>query len=106
MVMHRGPQAAIRLTAPFLLALAGGAAAQGLPPIEHQFPNGSVVTFYGQINKGILQYDDGQETESYGLIDNDNSGTRAGIRYTQEFDGWTFENRNEISLRTLFDRQH
>jgi Gram-negative porin len=77
--------------------IAGQAAAQGLPEIERQFSNGATLRFYGQINKGILQYDDGQETESYGLIDNDNSGTRAGLSYEQQFgDGWTFENVNEF----------
>jgi hypothetical protein len=77
--------------------LSGVAAAQGLPPIERTLANGSTVRFYGQINKGILQYDDGRETKSYFLIDNDNSGTRVGLSYTQEFGDWTFENVNEFS---------
>jgi hypothetical protein len=77
--------------------LATAASAQGLPPVEMSFPNGATLTFYGQINKGILQYDDGIDTESYFLIDNDNSGTRVGLRYTQPFGDWTFENVNEFS---------
>ena len=95
--MNRSIRYAILLSTPTLLAFAGGVAAQGLPPIQREFSNGSVLTFYGQINKGILSYDDGRETKSYFLIDNDNSGTRAGISYTQEFDAWTFENVNEFS---------
>lgn len=72
------------------------AVGQGLPPIEREFPNGSTATFYGQINKGILQYDDGEESETYGLIDNNNSGTRFGLAYTRDFGDWTFENVNEF----------
>lgn len=84
------------LCLPAALLLGSAAAAQGLPPIEHEFANGGTVRLYGQVNKGILSYDDGQETESYGLIDNDNSNTRVGITYTQEFGAWTFQNTNEI----------
>ncbi|HRW14172.1 porin [Amaricoccus sp.] len=79
-----------------ILALPAAAIGQGLPPIEHEFSNGSVLRFYGQINKGVLQYDDGQATETYGLIDNDNSGTRVGLTYTQVRGDWTFENVNEF----------
>ena len=80
-----------------LLAFATAASAQdGLPPIEHTFPNQGTLTFYGQLNKGILSYDDGIDTESYGLIDNDNSNTRVGLKYLQAFGAWTFENVNEI----------
>ncbi|HMQ95350.1 MAG TPA: porin [Amaricoccus sp.] len=78
------------------LALPAAAIGQGLPPIEHEFSNGSVLRFYGQINKGVLQFDDGQATETYGLIDNDNSGTRVGLTYTQVRGDWTFQNVNEF----------
>lgn len=84
----------------FLAALvasgAGAAGAQGLPDVEREFANGSTLQFYGQINKGILGYDDGVDTETYDLIDNDNSSTRFGLRYTQPFGDWTFENVNEF----------
>ncbi len=79
-----------------LLFAPGTVAAQGLPPVQRQFANGSTLRFYGQINKGVLQYDDGIDTESYGLIDNANSNTRVGLRYTQPLGDWTFENVNEI----------
>ncbi len=71
--------------------------AQDLPKIEKTFANGGTLRFYGQINKGILSYDDGQETESYGLIDNDNSNTRFGLTYTQDFgDRWTYLGTIEV----------
>jgi hypothetical protein len=79
-----------------VLLLASAAAAQGLPPIEREFNNGATLRFYGQINKGVLGYDDGIDSETYGLIDNDNSSTRVGLRYTQRLGEWTFENVNEI----------
>lgn len=77
------------------LGLASGARAEGLPPIEWDVPGGT-LTLYGQINKGVLSYDDGIDTESYGLIDNANSSTRVGLKYSHDFGAWTFENVNEI----------
>ena len=80
-----------------LAVLPYAVSAQGLPPIERTFANGATLRLYGQIDKGVLQYDDGIDTESYGLIDNANSSTRAGVRYNQHFGAWEFENRNEIN---------
>jgi hypothetical protein len=79
-----------------LIAATGAASAQGLPPIEKQFANGATLRFYGQIDKGILGYDDGKEEQTYYLIDNNNSNTRFGLRYSQEFTDWKFENVNEF----------
>jgi Gram-negative porin len=83
-----------------IMAMLGGAPlrAQDLPKIEKTFENGGTLRFYGQINKGVLSYDDGQETESYGLIDNDNSNTRFGLTYTQDFgDRWKYLGTIEIA---------
>jgi hypothetical protein len=85
------------LVAPVLTCAFAAAAEEGLPPIEHTFPNQGTLTLYGQINKGVLNYDDGIDTESYGLIDNANSNTRVGLKYQQAFGAWVFENVNEIS---------
>ncbi len=85
-----------------IAAMAGGCAtaataqAQGIAPLERTFANGSSLRFYGQINKGILNYDDGLDTETYYVIDNDNSNTRFGFLYRQDFNDWTFENVNEF----------
>ena len=38
------------------------------------------IMFYGQINKGVLVYDDGRSTQGYLLVDNDSSSTRFGIK--------------------------
>ncbi|TPE46574.1 porin [Amaricoccus solimangrovi] len=85
------------------LLLAGAASAcaltaraEGLPPIEWGDPSGGTLLFYGQINMGVLSYDDGIDTESYGLIDNANSESRVGLVYTRSFGDWTLENTNEI----------
>lgn len=95
--------AATFLTSAFLasaasaaLLAASSARAEGLPKLQLAFPNDSTLRLYGQINKGILQYDDGQATRTYGLVDNDNSGTRFGLLYTQTRGAWTFENTNEF----------
>jgi len=97
MTRHGKPGTAMVLLATLpVLTLAGVAAAQGLPPVERAFSNGSTLQFYGQINKGFIQYDDGIDTKTYSLIDNDNSGTRVGLTYTQTFGEWTFQNRNEF----------
>ena len=87
---------AVPLAVPAALLMAAAASAQGLPPIEWKFANGGALTFYGQINMGVLQYDDGIDSETYGPIDNDNSSTRVGLRFTQTFGAWTFENVNEV----------
>lgn len=72
--------------------------AQDLPKIEKEFQNGGTLRFYGQINKGVLSYDDGQVSESYGLIDNDNSNTRFGLTYTQDFgDRWNYFGTIEVA---------
>ena len=79
------------------MLLATEAAAQGIPPLQTEFANGATLRFYGQINKGILNYDDGIDNETYYVIDNDNSSTRFGFEYDQSFGEWTFENVNEFT---------
>ncbi len=75
----------------------GQEASKGLPKIQRKFSNGATLRFYGQVDKGILTYDDGQEQASYGLIDNANSNTRVGLSYRQTTGDWTFENVNEFA---------
>ena len=72
--------------------------AQDLPKVETTFANGAALRVYGQINKGVLSYDDGQVRESYGLIDNDNSNTRFGLTYAQDFaQSWSYLGIIEIA---------
>lgn len=85
------------LTLPLGLLLASAAWGQGLPPLQREFSNGSTLRLYGQINKGVLSFDDGIDQETYGLIDNANSNTRFGLRYNQSFGDWKFENVNEFA---------
>jgi Gram-negative porin len=50
----------------------------------------SYFEFYGQINKGLLVFDDGESTLGYIPVDNGNSSTRAGIRiYGAITDDWS-----------------
>lgn len=72
------------------------AAEDGLPPVVMTAPNGDTLRFYGQLNWGILKFDDGIDSESYGLVDNASSQSRVGLTYTHTFGDWTFQNRNEI----------
>jgi hypothetical protein len=58
---------ATKLLAAGLILLPCAAWPQGLPPIERTFANRGTLRFYGQIDKGVLNYDDGAETEIYGL---------------------------------------
>ncbi|BCP55173.1 hypothetical protein K32_37900 [Kaistia sp. 32K] len=47
------------------------------------------IELYGQINKGLLIFDDGGSTLGYGPVDNGNSSTRAGARiYGRVNDDW------------------
>jgi hypothetical protein len=48
------------------------------------------LEFYGQINKGLLVYDDGGSTDNYFPVDNGNSSTRAGFRfYSKMENNWS-----------------
>jgi len=53
-----------------------------LPALAQPFAYTFGTTEIGQINQGILQYDDGGESFTYALVDNDNSSTRFGVRST------------------------
>ena len=87
----------------FAFVLAGFAVAGApvfadpLPKIEKKFENGGVLRFYGQINKGVLSFDDGLRTETYGLIDNNNANTRVGLTYSADIgDTWKYLGTLEI----------
>lgn len=74
-----------------IMAAPAQAEPKPLPKVELKFSNDSVLRFYGQINKGVLSYDDGLVSESYGLIDNNNSNTRVGLTYTAKLgDSWKY----------------
>ena len=50
----------------------------------------SYIEFYGQLNKGLLVFDDGGSTLGYFPVDNANSSSRAGIRlYGENGEGWS-----------------
>lgn len=88
-----------RLTSVCLAAalLSAPAFADPLPKVEKKFANGSALRFYGQINKGFLNYDDGQVSETYDFLDNNTSNTRFGLTYKTEFaDVWEYLGTIEI----------
>ncbi|MEM8570160.1 MAG: porin [Pseudomonadota bacterium] len=61
----------------------------GIQPLQWEFQDDTVIRIYGQLNQGVLVFDDGDESTSYGLVDNDNSSTRLGIRSVTDYDsGW------------------
>ena len=53
----------------------GEAAAEGLKPIEYTLGDGTVIRFSGQLNMGVLHYDDGQD-DFTNFVDNENSSSR------------------------------
>ncbi|MEP2783785.1 MAG: porin [Pseudoruegeria sp.] len=60
---------------------------------------GTTFTFYGQINQGILSYDDGLETETFFPVDNDNSGSRVGIKSNTILGGgWQMDGLFEVGI--------
>ncbi|MCX7302217.1 MAG: porin [Rhodobacterales bacterium] len=81
-----------------IVAITGSLAqAEGIPPVEWTFAGGGSVRFYGQINKGFLTFNDGQETETYNFIDNYNSNTRFGLTYDQTLGrDWAYQGRFEL----------
>jgi len=84
-----------------LLVGAGAASAEGLKPIEYTFPDGTVVRLSGQVNMGVLGYDDGQHTYD-DFVDNDNSSTRARIQlFSNPNYDWKFEANFEVEYQPL-----
>lgn len=80
------------------LAACSALQAQDLPEVETTFATGATLRFYGQVNKGVLTFGDGQVIESCGLTDNDNSNTRFGLTYTQDFaERWAYLGIIEIA---------
>jgi Gram-negative porin len=72
----------------------------GIRPLEWQFRDNTTIAVYGQINQGVLVFDDGDETTSYGLVDNDNSSTRLGIESTTGYStGWELYSNLEIEYQ-------
>ena len=59
---------------------------------EFTNPNGSSVKLYGQLNPAYLSYDDGQESNS-ALVDNNNSNSRVGITVA-----WPFSDENALKF--------
>ncbi|ANK77067.1 MULTISPECIES: porin [Ensifer] len=71
--------------------------AQASKEAEHWIPklrlgdDNAYFEFYGQINKGLLSYDDGGQTDNYFPADNGNSSSRAGFRiYSLMENDWSF----------------
>lgn len=59
------------------------------------------LSYYGNLNQGILQYDDGVETINYGRVDNavNDNVNRFGIVYNQSLSsGWNLTGTFELGL--------
>lgn len=57
------------------------------------------TTFYGQINRGVLFFDDGQDSDLYAFVDNSKSTSRLGLKYDAPLDNdWRFQARGEVGL--------
>ncbi|WP_274629847.1 hypothetical protein [Arvimicrobium flavum] len=83
-----------------IAAVHGPASAEGLKPIEYTFGDGTVIRLYGQINMGVLSYDDGQVTDT-NFVDNDNSSTRAGLQMSSTRGDWNFGSTFEVEYQPL-----
>ena len=91
-----------RLAATLVLATFpfGYAVAEGLEPIQYTFADGTVIRFSGQLNMGILHYDDGQE-DFTNFVDNDNSSSRVRFQIFSPPGDWTFESTLEAEYQPL-----
>lgn len=75
-----------------------GALACVLLATPHLAAANSTFDFYGQLNFGIFSTDDGEDSETY-FADNDNSNTRVGFNWNNEFgDGSSLRFNFESSL--------
>lgn len=55
------------------------------------------VEMYGQVNKAVMAFDDGRDTE-WNIVDNDNSSTRFGMKGSQTLD-------NGLTASVLFENE-
>ncbi|WP_193222062.1 porin [Amylibacter sp. SFDW26] len=59
--------------------------------------NNTKITLYGQINKGLLSVNDGNDTTTFGIVDNDNSSSRIGVKSTTNLGaGWKLKGKVEL----------
>lgn len=89
------------LAAATLAATSAAADETGPPvaitPLEWGSEDTTSILVYGQIDKGVLSFDDGENSTSYGLTDNANSSTRAGVTSrTRLSDEWELFSNIEI----------
>ena len=91
--MMRYKLATVAIFIPLISACGAAAAAEAKETAIPKLRSGNdeaYVEFYGQINKGILVFDDGESTLGYGPVDNGNSSSRIGIRlYGVVGPGWS-----------------
>lgn len=84
-----------RATCALVLALmqvtAPIAAAQGLPPIETEFGADTTLRFSGQINIGALYYDDGEKSNTFAPVDNDNYPSLLRLEFFRDLGDWDME---------------
>jgi Gram-negative porin len=76
------------------------AAAQGLPPLEAEIAPNVTLRFSGQLNFGVLSYDDGGETNT-NFVDNDNSSSRARLQIIRDGTEWRTEGIVEVEYQPL-----
>jgi hypothetical protein len=76
------------------------AAAQGLQPLETEIAPNVTLRFSGQLNFGVLSYNDGGETNTY-VVDNDNSSSRVRLQLINEGDEWRTEGIVELEYQPL-----
>ena len=99
----RNASFAIFLAALLILAVpigSGEASAEGLEPIEYTLGDGTVIRFSGQINMGVLHYDDGQD-DFTNFVDNDNSSSRVRLQILNTTGEWKFESTLEAEYQPL-----
>ena len=78
----------------------GPARAQSIQPIEYKFGDDMVLRFSGQINMGVLHYDDGGQSDTY-VVNNDNSSSRARLQLLNTTGDWKFEAVIEAEYQPL-----
>lgn len=89
-------------TGAFALAVpCGQAMAEGLKPIEHKMDDGTIFRISGQINVGVLHYDDGGE-DFTNFVGNDNSSSRIRFQMLSPPDDvWRYEATLEAEYQAL-----
>jgi len=72
-----------------------------IPKLEYTFSDGTIFSFTGQLNSGLLYYDDGVHSYANAPVNNDNSSSRARLELKKTVNDWLIHGTFEVEYQPL-----